>query len=107
MDVAFKRRNISNRIDTTLSYLRNGVNGRNLRTVGLVSTLKTARVAIGVKNALKIEYKRRNISNRSDITHSFFQNRVHDRIFRTGLLLSTPKTGVYCIRRVKGNGNSV
>ena len=48
MEVAFKRRNISNRIDKTLSFLQNGVHGRILRTVGIDSTLKTACVAFGV-----------------------------------------------------------
>ena len=58
MDVAFKRRNISNGIDTTLSFLLNGVNGRILRTVLHVSTLKAACAAIGLYNAMEIAIKR-------------------------------------------------
>ena len=91
MEVACKRRNISNRIDTTHSFLQNGVNGRIVRTVGHDSTLKTACVAIGESNAMKIEFKRRNISNKSEIALSSLQYRVNDGIFRTGLLLSTTK----------------
>ena len=48
MEIAFKRRNIFNRIDITLSFLQNVVNGRILRTVGIDSTLKAACVAFGV-----------------------------------------------------------
>ena len=65
MEVAFKRRNICNSFDITLSFLLNGVNGRILSTVGFVSALETAYVAFGVQTAMEIAYKRRNIANNS------------------------------------------
>ena len=48
MVIAFKCRNISYKSEITLSFLQNRVNGRILRTVGLVSTLTTACIAFGV-----------------------------------------------------------
>ena len=48
MEIAIKWRNTSNKSEITLSFLQNRVNGRILRTVGLVSTLKTACIAFGV-----------------------------------------------------------
>ena len=47
-EIAFKRRNISNRTDITHSFLQNRVNGRILHTVGLESALKTACISFGV-----------------------------------------------------------
>ena len=91
MEIAFKRRNICNRTDITHSFLQNRVNGRILRMVGLESALKTACIAFGVLNAKEIAFKRRHISNRTDITHCFLQNRVNGRIFRTDLYASTMK----------------
>ena len=41
---------------------------------------------------MEIEFKRRNISNNSEIKDSFFQNRVNGRIFLTVWLVSTLKT---------------
>ena len=90
MEIAFKRRNISSRTDITHSFRQNREYGRILRTVGLVSTLKTACIAFGTYNAVEIALKCRNISNKSEITLSFLQNRVNGRIFRTVLLDSTP-----------------
>ena len=92
MEAAFRYRNVSNRTDITHSFLQNRVNGRILRTVGFASTMKLACIAFGVKNAMEVAIKRRNISNRTDITHSFLQNRVNGRILRTVGLDSTLKT---------------
>ena len=63
-----------------------------MRTVGLVSTLKTACIAFGVSNAMEIAFRYTNISNRIDIMHSFLQNRVNGRILGTVGLDSTIKT---------------
>ena len=92
MEIAIKRRNISNKSEITLSFLQNRVNGRIFRTVGLDSTPKTACIAFGAQNAIKRAFKRRNISTSPNITHSFRQNRVYGRIFRTVGLVSTLKT---------------
>ena len=91
MEIAFKRRNISNNSGITHSFLQNRVNGRIFLTVWLVSKLKTVCIAFGVLNSMDIAFKRRNISNNSEIMHSFLQNRVNGRMFRTILFLSTPK----------------
>ena len=91
MEAAFRCRNISNRTEITHSFLRNRVNGRILRTVGLDSAPKTACIAFGVSNAIEIAFKSRNISNRTDITHSFRQNRVYGSISRTDLYVLTMK----------------
>ena len=80
MEAAFRYRNASNRTDITHSFLQNRVNGRILHTVGLELALKTACIVFGVLKAIEIAFKRRNISNRTDITYSFLQNRVHGRI---------------------------
>ena len=92
MEIAIKRRNISSRNDITHSFRQNRVHGRILRTVGLVSTLKTACIALGVLKAMETAFKRRNISNRTDITHSFLQNRVNGHILHTVGLESALKT---------------
>ena len=91
MEIAFKRRNISNNIEITRSFLQNRVSGRIFLTVWLVSTLKTVCIAFGVLNTMEIAFKRRNISNNIEITHSFLQNRSNGRILRTRLLLSRMK----------------
>ena len=91
MEIAFKRRNISSMTDITHSFRQNRDYGRILRTVGHVSRLKTACIAFGVLKAMETAFKRQNISNRTDITHSFRQNRVNGRIFRTDLYVSTMK----------------
>ena len=97
MEVAFKRRNISNRIDITLSFLQNGVNGRILRTIGIVLTVRTAYVAVGVLCAMEVAFKRRNISKTSEITLRFRQDRVYVRILRTVGLVSSLKTACVAI----------
>ena len=92
MEIAFKRRNICNRTDITHSFLQNRLNSRILRIVGLDSALKTACIAFGELKAIEIAFKRRNICNRTDITHSFLQNRVNGRILLTVGLDSALKT---------------
>ena len=92
MEIAFKRRNISSMTDITHSFRQNRDYGRILRTVGHVSRLKTACIAFGVLKAMETAFKRGNISNRTDITHSFRQNRVNGLIFRSVETDSTPKT---------------
>ena len=91
METAFKRRNISNNSEIALNFLQDLVYGRIFRTVGLEMTLKTACVAFAARNAMEIAFKRRNIFNNSEITHSFCQNPVNGRILRTVGLVSTKK----------------
>ena len=91
MEIAFKRRNIYNNSEITHSFLQNRVNGRISRTLLFLSTLKTVCIAFGVLNAMDIAFEWRNISNNSEITHSFLKNRVNGRISRSRLLLSTMK----------------
>ena len=91
MEIAIKRRNISNRTDITHSFLQNRVNGRIFRTDLYVSTMKLACISFGGGNVMDLAFKRRNISNKSEITLSFLLNRVNGRIFRTVGLDSTPK----------------
>ena len=92
MEIAFKRRNISNRTDITHSFRQNRVCGRISRTDLYVSTMKLSCIAFGVLKAIEIAFKRRNVSNRTDITHSFLQNRVNGRILHTVGLVSALKT---------------
>ena len=92
MEIAIRRRNISNRLYITHSFRQNRVYGRIFRTDLYVSTMKLACIAFGVLKAIEIAFKRRNISNRTDITHSFLQNRVNGRILHTVGLVSTLKT---------------
>ena len=58
----------------------------------LVSTLKTTCTTFGMQNAKKIALKRRNISNRREITLSFRQNRVNGYDLLAAVLVSTLKT---------------
>ena len=51
-------------------------------------------------------FKRRNISNRIDITHSFRQNRVNSSHFSHSWASFDAKNGVRSIRHIKCNGNS-
>ena len=92
MEIAFKSRDIANRIDITHNFRQNRVNGRIFRTVGLDSTLKSACISLGVYNAMEIAFNRRNIFNRSEITLSFIQSCVNGLILRTVGLDSTLKT---------------
>ena len=92
MEIAIKRRNISNRLDITHSFRQNRVYGRIFHTDLYVKAMKLACIAFGVLKAIEIAFKRRNISNRTDITYSFLQNRVHGRIFRTVGVDSALKT---------------
>ena len=89
MEIALKRRDIANRIDITHSFRQNRVNGRIFRTDLYVSTLKLACIAFGVLKAMETAFKRRNITNRTDITHSFLRNRVNCGILDTVKLVST------------------
>ena len=58
----------------------------------LVSTIKAACTTFGMQNTKKIALKRRNISNRREITLSFRQNRVNVYDLRAAVLVSTLKT---------------
>ena len=107
MEIAIKRRNISNRTDITHSFLRNRVNGRILRIVGLDSELKTACIVFGVLKAIEIAYKRRNISSRTDITHSLSLKSSEWSYFAHSWACFHAKNAVHSIRRVKCKGNSV
>ena len=92
MEIAIKRRNISNRLDITHSFRQNRVCGRISRTDLYVSRMKLSCIAFGVLKAIEIAFKRRNICNRTDIMHSFLQNRVNGRILHTVGLESALKT---------------
>ena len=83
MEIALERRDIANRIDITHSFRQNRVYGRISRTDLYVSTMKLSFIAFGLLKAIEIAFKRRNISNRTDITHSFLPNRVNGRILHT------------------------
>ena len=83
---------MSNKSEITLSFLQTGVNGRIIRTGMLLTKMKLALIVLGAEKEMEIAYKRLNIANKSEIALSSLQNRVNDRIFRTGVLLSTPKT---------------
>ena len=107
MEIALKRRNTSNRTDITHSFLQNRVNGRILRTVWIVSTLKLACISFSVWNAMEIAFKRRNISNISEITISFSSESSRWSHFAHSWAWFDAKNGVYSIRRVKCDGNSV
>ena len=106
MEIAYIRRNISNKSEDTLNVLQNRGNCRIFRTDLYVSTMKLACIAFGVLKAIEIAFKRRNISNRTDITHCFLQNRGNGRILRTFGHFFQAKNGVHIIRRVKCDGNS-
>ena len=107
MEIAFKRRNISNNSEITISFRQNRAYGRMLRTVGIVSTLKTACIALGVLKAMETAFKRRNISNNNEIALSLSSESSMWSHFSHRSLCFDVETGVHSIRRVKSNGNSV
>ena len=107
MEAAFRYRNVSNSTDITHSFLQNRVNGRILRTVGLDSTLKTACIAFDVQNAMKIAFKRRNISNNNEIALSLSSESSMWSHFAHRSEWLDAENGVYSIRCVKCNGNNV
>ena len=92
MKIAFKRRNSFNRREITLRFRQNRVNNCDLRAAVRLSTLKTPCITFCVKNAMKIAFKRRNSSNRREITLRFRQNRVNDCDLRAAVLVSKLKT---------------
>ena len=71
-----------------------------------VSSLKTSCTTFGVKNAMKIAFRRRNSYNRTEITLWFRQNRVNGYDLRAAVPLAGAKNGVHYIRCVKCNVNS-
>ena len=89
----------------THSFLQNRVNGRILRKVGFDSTLKTACIAFDVQNAMKIAFKRRNISNNKEIALGLSSESSMWSHFSYRSDCLEAENGVYCIRRVKCNGN--
>ena len=92
MKITFKRRNSSNRIERTLNFRQNRVNGYDLRAAVQVSSLKTSCTTVVMKNAMKIAFRRRNSSNRREITLNFLQNRVNGYDLRAAVLVSKLKT---------------
>ena len=56
---------------------------------------------------MEITFKRRNSSNRREITLSYLHNRANGYYLRAAVLVSTLKTVSGYIRRVKCNENSV
>ena len=81
MEIAFKRRNIFNASEIVLSFLQNLGNDRIFGTGLLLSTPKTGVHCIGRINAMEIAFKRRNISNKSEITLSFLKIEQMDAFF--------------------------
>ena len=63
-----------------------------MRAAVLVSKRKTARTTIGRQNAIKIALRRRNSTNRREVTLSFRQNRINDCEMLTAVLVSKQKT---------------
>ena len=96
--MAFKRPNSSNRREITSTFRQNRLNDCDLRAAVLVSKLKTPCTAFGVLNPKKIAFKRRNITNRSDITFTFRQSRVNDSALLAALPVSTLKTACTTFR---------
>ena len=92
MIIAFKGRNITNRSEITFTFRQNRVNASDLLAAVLVSKLKTPCTTFGVENAMKIAFKRRNSSNRREITLSFRQNRVNASDLLAAVLVSKLKT---------------
>ena len=107
MEVAFKRRNIYNNSEITIRFRQNRVYGRMLLTVGIISTLKTACIALGVLKAMETAFKRRNISNNCEITLSLSSESRKWPHFLYGSDCFDDETGVHSIRRVKCDGSSV
>ena len=70
VNIAFKRRNITNWIEITLNFLKSA-NDCDLRVCGLVSTLENECTTFCTHNAEKIAFKRRNITNGKEITINF------------------------------------
>jgi hypothetical protein len=62
------------RVGNYSNFLSKSTNGRVLRAVGLVSTLNRARTMFCAWNAVIWAFKRRNISNGTEITVIFRQN---------------------------------
>ena len=92
MKIAFKRRNITNRSDITFTFRQIRVNDCDLRAAVLVSKLKTPCTAFGVWNAMKVAFKRRNITITSEITFTFRQNRINGCYLRAAVLVSKLKS---------------
>ena len=72
---AFKRRNISSGREIELNIHQNRTNDYDLRVSGLVSMMENAWTTFCMHNAVKMSFKRRNVSNGGEIMHNFRQNR--------------------------------
>ena len=92
MNIAFKRRNSTNRREITHSFRQNRVNDCDLRAAELALKLKAPCTTFGVQNAIKIAFKRRNSSNKRERTLSFPQNRVKRYDLVAAVPVSTPIT---------------
>ena len=90
-NITLNRRSISNRREITISFRQNRVNAYDLRAVVLVSTLKTTCTTLGMLNAMKIAFKRRNMAIWSESALNFRQNRVNGCILRAAGPISTMK----------------
>ena len=87
-------------------FRQNRVHGRILRTVGLVSTVNLACIAFGVYNAMEAAFRYRNVSNRTDISHSFSSKWSTLSHFANSRACFDDESGVHSIRRIKCDGNS-
>ena len=105
MEIAFKWWCFSNNSEITYSFLQNRANGRIFRTGLLLSTMKLAYIALGVWNKMEIVYKRRNISNKRDITFSVSPKSSKRSHFAYSWACFDAKSGVRSNRRVKRDGN--
>ena len=72
---AFKRRNISSGREIELNLHQNRTNDYDLRVSGLVSKMDNACTTFCTHNAVKISFKRRNISSGREIELNLLQNR--------------------------------
>ena len=74
-----------------MTFRQNRVNDYILRAVVPVSTKKQEYIALVALHQSKIAFERRNVSNRSEITITFLQNRVNDCILRAAGPIATMK----------------
>ena len=91
MEIAFKRRDIASNSEIALSLSSERSKWTHFAHSWACFDAKIVVHSIRRVNAIEITFKRRDEANRIDITHSFRQNRVNGRIFRTDLYVPTMK----------------
>ena len=91
MEMAFKRRDMASNSEITLSLSSESSKWSHFAHSRACFVDENGVHSIRRVNAIEITFKRRDEANRIDITHSFRQNRVNGRIFRTDLYVPTMK----------------